>query len=416
MEAKRRAVLNKKVNKQSAIIKHKMKKSKIELETLGKILLLTAFLIMFLLMFKGCQDQMKNVGVVGMNEYTCWLSKTMKAQLSFIFPSTCSVIDVKDEQDKAGIASLIRKCWWMHGQGEADISETFSEKYNWFYDQSRTCYVFTPKEDILWKDLEIYLRSYGKSGEKKQEDSQETTWGYVQRKTTAQGICFDRGMEDKLIKGKRYFIIFYDERAAFKTGDEDRIMISRDPDFGVKQTGDLEGMRNALYGEVTHWCKSWKVVLEESEKENTAMTLFDNLINSLKECSKITGRDSCYCGQKIEITPEGYSIKIEKLSEKKYKVSLLKGRETFEKNGKKFEEEIDARIGFWDDRINERLTSKNSCTPGVIGTTPKISLLVNYYATYHPNKDLGIKDCQNNEMIYLTTQANKMARGLRKCS
>ncbi len=247
-----------------------MKKAKIEMETLGKILLLTAFLIMFLLMFKGCQDQMKNVGTVGINEYICWLSKTMQADLLFLFPSACYPIDVEEQKDELGISVLMRKCWWMYGQGNKDITsgKTWAEKatkkvISW-YDMAGTCYMFTPKDDIEIQEFITYLRTHDKSGNTAKEGSKETTWDYIQKISNEKtGICFDEKIEGKLLKGKRYFIIFYDDRSPIMTtiGVRDRILISRDPEFGVDQTGLLAWAKERF---VSLGCEDWR---KQGEKE-----------------------------------------------------------------------------------------------------------------------------------------------------
>lgn len=221
-------------------------------------------------MFKGCQDQMRNVGMVGMNEYICWLSKTMQADILFLFPSACSPIDVEEQKDELGISILMRKCWWMYGQGEKDITsgETWAEKaakkvISW-YDLAGTCYMFTPKNDTNIQDFIVYLRSHDKSGSPKKEDFKETTWGYIQKTATEQtGICFDEKLEGKLLKGKIYFIIFYDDRSVISKGIRDKILISRDPEFGVSQTGLLAWAKERF---VSLGCEDWKTQWEKEQE------------------------------------------------------------------------------------------------------------------------------------------------------
>ncbi len=420
-----------------------MKKAKLEMETLGKILLLTAFLIVFLLMFKGCKDQMENVGTVGTNEYICWFSHALKGKITFLFPSACYPIDVEKEQDQQGVSMLMRKCWWMQGQGEEDIvtGETnvgvlVKKGVSW-YDIARTCYLFAPKEDIDVKDFMTYLREYDKSGKKldeKEQDSKKTTWGYIQKTSTEKtGVCFDKELpENTLFKGLTYYIIFYDDRGPFSNGARDRIMISRNPEFGAKQTGFFSWVGNILrkfvkLGSLSYdtYCYDWtekskekqeeaEKKFEEAQQERTALPFFNNLITYLKECSEVVGQDTCYCGAKLEGAPAGYSIKVEKIDEKKYKVALLKGRETFEKDGKKFEEEIRGRLGVW----AERSPSKGAC--GIIGQGSMRNVYVEgnidqTYTIYHPNTR---GDCKSSSGVYLVGESDKVRTlsNIRECS
>lgn len=330
MEDEPRIVLIRLIS-QNTILKM-VKKAKLEMETLGKILLLTVFLIVFLLMFKGCQDQMNNVGTVGMNEYLCWLSQTMKADLSFLFPSGCQVIDKEEDPvDKQGISILMRKCWWMHGQGEKDVPGGLS--LDWamvvgWTDVARTCYIFTPENDTSLKEFETYMRTHDRTGTEKKIDSETTTWAYIQKKPTKEtGICFDKRIAnegDKLQKGKRYFIIFYDDRAPLSaTGVRDRIIISRDPNFGIEQTGDFAWLRSTLLGKT--WCVSWEERQEKKEAKIEATKSFEVITSKFKECANTKTTKTCICDNsemRLNDLPEGYKIKLAQKAASKSSLTL----------------------------------------------------------------------------------------------
>ena len=405
------------------------RKAALEMKTLGEILLLTAFLIIFLLMFKGCQDQMANVGTVGFNEYACWFSQTLKAEATFLFPSTCSTINVKEAQNKKGIATLMRKCWWMNGQGEKDIvtgarwPEILKKKVIPWEDIARNCYAFTPSEDISFQDFETYLTKYDKSGEKvsgtEEKDLKKTTWWYIQKTSSEKtGICFDKKIEKKLQKGKLYFIIFYDDRGPIATGARDRILISRDPGFGEVQTGFKEWV---VQGFKKDRCENWReeatAASEEASKELDAIPFFNNLVAYLKECAQVTSPTPCYCGLKLDGAPEGYSVKFEKIADRKYKATLLKGKEAFQKDGKKFEEEIGGRLGLWSQR------SINSGICGLIGQdnvrSPYIESLgfINTFVVHHPNTEFRSVSCKDKAGEYVTGELYMSMAGInKKCS
>lgn len=399
-----------------------MKKAKIEMETLGKLLLLTAFLIIFLLMFKGCKDQMDNVGTVGTNEYICWFSHALKGQISFLFPSACYPIDVEKEQDKKGISILMRKCWWMHGQGDEDLvtGETnlgvLAKKGISWYDIARTCYIFMPKEDIPIQDFITYLRNYDKSGKevaKKEEDERKTTWGYIQNVASAgsaagaeTGVCVDKKTaSDTLFKGKLYYIIFYDDRGPFSNGARDKIMISRNPEFGEEQTGFLSWFGKLVQTVVKlgsldyhEYCYDWKESAQETGGQGEAKIFFEKLTSILQRCAQLTGSQQCICDNSMIIPnkemPQDYSIKIKKIEEKKYEISLLsEHKEVYEENGKKFTQIIEGgRLGLEAVRSREASQTLPPCTPGVIKEYEMISSTNEYNLIYNPN-NIGPRCC-----------------------
>lgn len=322
---------------------------------------------------------MENVGVVGTNEYLCWLSQAMKADLSFLFPSACYVIDVEEPQDMNGIAMLMRKCWWINGQGEKDINseeewaEKIKDKVIWWGDVARTCYLFTPKEDTLITDFEEYLKTHDRTGKEVKEDSESTTWNYIQKKPTEKtGICFDEKFEEdtKLQKGRLYYIIFYDDKSPISEGERDRILISRDPEFGKEQTEFTAWLEEMLKEVVsfgawkTKYCYSPEGKKEREEEKEKATEFFNNLINTLEDCSKLSVNEQCSCTQDFHpVTLGDYKIKFEKTDTASELTLIDKNDKTVERLSKqiprvlKKENSYSGLISSEDEKITQQTSS-----------------------------------------------------------
>jgi hypothetical protein len=272
----------------------------------------------------------------------------------------------------------------MHGQGEEDITtgETAAglvgNKAAWWYNIARTCYIFTPKEDIPIQDFLTYLRNYDKSGKeiKKEEDSKKTTWGYIQDVESAgaaagaeTGICFDiKTAGDVLSKGKLYYIIFYDDRGPISKGPRDRIMISRDPNFGSDQVGVI-GWLDSLFNT---YCYNWREGAQETGNQEKAKAFFDKLIKVLQRCGKLTGTKTCACDDSLLDTqgelPNDFSIKIKQLNENSYEISLLdRNKKVYEEKDRKFTEKVEGfRLGNDGLRLIEDRLILSPCIPGII--------------------------------------------------
>lgn len=381
-----------------------MKKAKLEMETLGKILLLTAFLIIFLLMFKGCKDQMQNVGMVGINEYVCWFSQTMKTHITTLIPSACQLMDIEKKQDSKGIATLMRKCWWLYGQGDRD-TPTISLDVLGVGDYIHPCYVFTPDKDINVEDFKEFLRTRDKNGKEVTRDSKETAWRYIQKEDREkEGVCFDKNIiltdGDKLQEGKNYYILFYDDKAPLSTvGKRDRIMISRDLYFGVNQLGVWNTIRELITGNM--WCRSredFDIVYEEQKKteeeQAQAKKVFNDVVNTFQDCMGREWSETCRCDDSsldpsTEI-PTGYSIQFKKIEEKKYSTSLWDPTgKVYTEKGISFTETLEGdRVGLWVDRLTDREGTKDKCLPGVISASKVIKSIKDYYIIYHKNSEL----------------------------
>lgn len=256
------------------------KKAKLEMETLGKILLLTAFMIIFLIMFKGCKDSFSDVGMVGMKEYFCWGSNLINAEASSLFPTTCSPTIIEEDLEKTDISDLIRRCWWMYGKGELDLqSEGITEVG--ITDKVYTCYAFKPKEDISLISLREHMQDHT-LGDKKAKKAEDAAWYYIQKGTKEeQAICFEKKVflasEGILSAGKTYYINFYDEKVMGSQGENDRIMISRNSKFGEELVG------------IVGWVKSFfeKCYSIDEGAEKKAYYEYTNLLEEQKNlCSQ----------------------------------------------------------------------------------------------------------------------------------
>jgi len=292
------------------------KKAKLEMETLGKILLLTAFMIIFLVMFKGCKDSFQDVGKVGMKDYFCWGTNLLNAEAFRFFPTTCNPEIMEEEQTKNQISDLIRRCWWLYGRGELDIGEVTTK------DEVFTCYAFKPKEDITLLGLRDYMKEYKISGTKAKK-SEDSTWYYVQKSTEEEyAICFDEEkFEDspKLLAGRTYYINFYDEKQVGQ-GRIDRLMISSSSKFGDTLTG-LTGLISEFFdhcysfeGKAEKGCKDYipsecpeetcKVVNKpHTEPDSTVTTYSPECVpksESINSCAEHYTEQSCMTDRKLD--------------------------------------------------------------------------------------------------------------------
>ena len=208
-----------------------MRLAKIETDTLGEIVLLLAFLVVAVLIFTGVRSSFTDVGTgVALKEYVCWATNLINHNIG-AFPTTCrlSVVNepVKKEEE---ISALMRKCYWMYGQGEWDIADIRPT------DRTYQCYAFTPDRDISLSALKGYMLAHSK-GETARNI--ETDYNFLQEGNINDGVCIDKAMANSLNeefkKGRVYYIIFRDDRGRLLVGRglRDRILISENPDFDL---------------------------------------------------------------------------------------------------------------------------------------------------------------------------------------
>ncbi|MBU4502885.1 MAG: hypothetical protein KKA79_09895 [Nanoarchaeota archaeon] len=352
-------------------------KGKLEMETLGKILLLTAFLIIFLVMFKGCQDSFSEVGTAGLKEYLCWGSNLLNSEVSTLFPTTCSPIMIEEPVTEAEINEFIRTCWWMYGKGEQDTKDlkegiVESAKKYLGNDLVKTCYSFKPKEDIKLADLRQYLSEHGNS-DKKVEKLADSTWEYLQEGAKEEAICFDKkkflATDGILSKNKFYYINFYDERQPWDEGDRDQIMISSDANFGKDQIG----LKNWILSFFVEHCYDPEKLAKEQLSTNIskarAKNTFNNAVEIFERCAQVDVNKNCKCeNSKIDFNqlPQGYSFEVKQEGDKRYKLSLLKDGEIYKEGSKTYEKIINARIGSSND-FDELKQSRRPCIPNLEG-------------------------------------------------
>ncbi len=400
------------------------KDAKMEMDTLGKILLLTAFLIIFLLIFKGCKDSYGEIGITSLKEYVCWGSNLLNAEASAMFQSTCSpIIVTKPEEglEKKHISDLIRTAWWMYGKGKLDIITEGFITYKRAIGVSSTdqvfpVYAFHPKEDIDIFDLENWMQSHGVGDKELKFSDPRTTWNYVNKGTKLKkGICFQNSVfkhTGKLEKNKVYYVLFLDDRIY----NEDRIVISTNPKLDDDDIDDDDE------------CYDSMISSKEKEYLRIVRPNFQKYVEALDRCMKGVKEEPCFCDDgDIDLPsriPEGFNIKIERegIGEKKYKLSLIKssGEEIISHEIK------GSRLGIWEKRREDILSADiGPCYAGVIGREkedgshiPMIQVLPrkSYKLVYYPNAYYGIsgasdycclgRQCSGSENVKLTDTDN----------
>ncbi len=282
-----------------------MHSGKMEFETMAKVLLLTAFLIVVLLMSKGVVDAYTDLGGVGVKEYTCWATDVMKANVIQIWPSTCRPQIVKEQIDMKNLGKFMGTCWWMYGQGKWDLGGKIDESKTSLIvplDLTYTCYVFIPKEDIKVNALKEYMKQHNVKGEKVKKP-EEALWNYLQIVSKGDNVCFDKYDDGVLKKGEIYYMKFVDNRAWSGTGKSDMLLISRDKEFFEYKTtfGRIEKWAKEVVGinscydySTTNNVKPKADDLRESEKKSTE-EFFNAFTKLIRECKSLAKGSICRC-------------------------------------------------------------------------------------------------------------------------
>ena len=239
---------------------------KLELETLGKLLLGCAFLVIMIVLFIGVGDSIdKNEGEF--SDFVCYASNLIKHNVLGSFPSGCmegksGAVYIKDKDNyksEEQVAELIDRCWWMYGSGEWDLGDRTDLKKDvgsgffgstWWrniyrapftVDYTHICYTFSLDEDMKADELLNYMKDYKRNGKEASDiTDSETYWNYIQKSSMGDGICVDTKIFDNKVgvfkKNKVYYVLFFDERhyksleGSFKFYD--KILISGESDFG----------------------------------------------------------------------------------------------------------------------------------------------------------------------------------------
>jgi len=303
-----------------------MRSGKLEFETLAKILLLTAFLIIVLLLFKGCMDAYRDLGTVGMREYTCWATNLMKENVVSVWPSTCREQIVKDKVDTKNFGRLMGTCWWQYGQGKWDMGprqnlDDWDDYLAWAgkvvteWDSVSTCYVLVPKEDIKVDELRTYMETHNVKGDKVTK-VKDTMWNYLQDVSTGDNVCFDKEDGGILRKGEIYYIRFLDDRGTFSKGKKDLLIITRNKDFfGNKIL--TQDFWTRLFG--VGLCYEYGSAKAGQE---TSFLNLEDMTNKINECAAKQTTEECHCSN-INLIELPKNYKVYAVSEGTGKTSMI---------------------------------------------------------------------------------------------
>ena len=192
--------------------------------------------IVFLAMFIGIlivfKDDFNKETVV---QTICWATNSIKCGGGlFVALPSCTLETLEEPIDETQFASLLRATYWMYKQGECDFGVQEDQVY--------PVYSFQLSEDI---NLGEFLNSLTqrKDGEIiKNLDIKYSDLAYLEDGTYYQTLCFDTNDKEgisnkKLVKGKLYYIIYYDDASQLVAGilssreKSDAILISDDPTF-----------------------------------------------------------------------------------------------------------------------------------------------------------------------------------------
>lgn len=283
-----RTVLKKNLIKFQLLLE-KMKKAKLEMETLGKILLLSAFLIIVLLMFVSCRQRFTDVGKVTAQEYFCFLTNTIEHYTPY-FPTSCRTIVMEDEVNVSHLSNLIRKTWWMYGKGKYDLGPQDWKSGIFVKSPTFGVYAFKAGEDIQLGNLKKYMLEHDRG--LKTKDARLSDWSFVEKGSEAKTVC----MKEAIEKGKTYYITFYDSRTMIGEGLVDKIFIKKDQKPSVAK--DCVSGNEELYQlcQVTTVAPEYQAGMEPGvyycsfagcvKEDEPVMPRYMNLQTCLSECKK----------------------------------------------------------------------------------------------------------------------------------
>lgn len=284
-----------------------MRSGKLELETLARVLLITAFLIVILLLFKGCVDGYQQLGSVGIKEYGCWASNLMKANVITLWPSTCRTQIISQETDIKTTGNSMAGCWWQYGKGKWDMGSR-TETNNWedyakyiatytnILDSVSTCYAFQPKEEISVNKLRTYMETHNAKGEETKE-AKDTLWNYLQKASQGDNICFDKNDKGILKKGEVYYVRFLDDRAAYGTGRKDILGISSNDKF---LEGDM--LTKEFWSRLFGFESCYDYGKEGAETQGKSESMVNKFVTQIKECKKLAAGEQCSCSEEPYLT------------------------------------------------------------------------------------------------------------------
>ncbi len=200
-----------------------VRKGAVEMDTLVTIILGLAFLVIAI----GIIYTVFTPSYADFSEFSCWTTNSIKASNLFFkkfLPSSCSMIEIEKPVDVQGLTELLRKTWWMYGQGEND--------FGWS-DNEITVYSFTfagteNSPYITYSNLLNYLLRHNLGDAVK--DIKDSDYNYLQKGSEKQTLCYGNKIGGtSLNKNERYFIIFIDDSGLGDLGD--KIAITKTPNL-----------------------------------------------------------------------------------------------------------------------------------------------------------------------------------------
>lgn len=166
------------------------------------------FLVTVLFIFYYTWEDIEGGETSKVKEVACYIGNALRYKISGFGQTTCRAQIVRIPIEEKEISLLLRKCWMMYGSGEWDVPEpgvggTLKRK-TLPKDPIHTCYAFTPNRTIERAEIGAYLLSHKKG---KVTDTYDSDYSYLKRNTPISPLCIN---EEKLEKGKTYFILFGD--------------------------------------------------------------------------------------------------------------------------------------------------------------------------------------------------------------
>ncbi len=202
------------------------KKGALPFEVIIGLVLGLVFLVVTFSIYGAVQTGVLNVET--MAQTGCWLTNTIKCGGGLFkgIPSVCSPLEDAGEIETEELASLLRNTWWMYKEGSCNYGVPGNDVY--------PAYAFIPKEEIDINELLSYLLTHNRGTEIDIEDVKNSDYNYLEENTEGKTLCFDRAdsaiLNEKLAKGKIYYLLYYDYEQ-LGAGQGDRILITSDASF-----------------------------------------------------------------------------------------------------------------------------------------------------------------------------------------
>lgn len=196
----------------------------ISIETLVKLLLCTAFLIIIIGLAFAVSKSLSNQGA---SKYACWMTSSLKASgssLSGFFPSTCSARVIDEALDMGGVALLLRDTWWMYGHGKADYSRGIT---GMLHGDVWEAAKFKVSQEIKVVGLSEYLLTHRKG---KASSMEASDYNYLQHDAKGSTVCFDLGFKDDDYKFKpnQEYHLYFADSSSFDFFKTDKLLVMKE--------------------------------------------------------------------------------------------------------------------------------------------------------------------------------------------